>query len=65
MGLQQRAHRALARQLAYQEKKANSIRGREQDLISAMMHSSAKVRALASEFPNGWRAANILKLKTW
>jgi SAM-dependent methyltransferase len=46
MGRQQRAHRALARQLAYQEKKANSIRGREQDLISAMMHSSAKVRAL-------------------
>ena len=46
MSRQQRAQRALARQLAYQEKKAISIRGREQDLISAMMHSSAKVRAL-------------------
>lgn len=46
MSRQQRAQRALARQLAYQEKKANGVRGREQDLVTAMMHSSSKVRAL-------------------
>ena len=46
MGLQQRAKRALARQLTYQAKKADRIRGREPDSISAMMHSSAKVRGM-------------------
>jgi SAM-dependent methyltransferase len=46
MGRQQRAQRALARQLAYQKKKSISVRGREQDLVSAMTRSSSKVRAL-------------------
>ena len=46
MGLQQRAQRALARQLTYQAKKAGRIRGREADSISAMVRSSSKVRAM-------------------
>jgi SAM-dependent methyltransferase len=46
MGHQQRAQRALIRQLAYQEKKAGSIRGREDNIVSAMKNSSSKVRAV-------------------
>ena len=46
MGKQQRAKRALARQLAYQEAKAATIHGREQDVVSAMKLSSAKVRGM-------------------
>src|SRR5688572_13852640 len=46
IGLQQRAQRALARQLTYQAKKADRIRGCEPDSISAMMRSSAKVRGM-------------------
>lgn len=46
MRRQQRAQRALQRQLAYQEKKADRIRGNERDIVLAMMHSSAKVRAI-------------------
>jgi len=46
MGRQHRAQRALTRQLAYQEKKADSIRGREHDVVLAMEKSSSKVRAI-------------------
>ena len=46
MGRHQRALRALARQLAYQQRKADSIRGSERDTVLAMMHSSARVRAI-------------------
>ena len=46
MGRHQRALRALARQLAYQQRKAESIRGWERNTILAMMHSSARVRAI-------------------
>lgn len=45
MSLQERAKRALARQLAYQEKKAVNVRGREDQIVSAMRLSSANVRA--------------------
>ncbi len=38
------AQRALARQLAYQQRKAEHLRGREDDVISAMMRSSRRVR---------------------
>jgi SAM-dependent methyltransferase len=44
MGRQQRAQRALTRQLAYQQKKAAAIRGGERDIVLAMMHSSSRVR---------------------
>lgn len=50
MGLQQRAQRALTRQLAYQQKKAAAIRGQERDIILAMMHSSSRVRAILKNF---------------
>jgi SAM-dependent methyltransferase len=46
MNRQQRAKRALTRQLAYQEKKAASVSGREQELVSNMKLSSAHVRGL-------------------
>ena len=46
MGRQKRAQRALTRQLSYQEHKANSIRGRERDIVLAMMRSSSKVRGI-------------------
>ena len=46
MGLQQRAKRALARQLTYQEKKADRIRGNEHELLLAMQRASSKVRAI-------------------
>ena len=46
MGRQQRAQRALIRQLAYQEKKAHSIRGREHGIVLAMERSSSRVRAI-------------------
>ena len=39
-----RAQRALERQLNYQQRKAETIRGHEPQLISAMMQASAKVR---------------------
>jgi len=50
MGRQQRAQRALTRQLAYQQKKAATIRGSERDTVLAMMHSSARVRAILKSF---------------
>ncbi len=46
MGSQQRAQRALTRQLAYQQKKAGAIRGGERDIVLAMMHSSSRVRTI-------------------
>ena len=46
MGRHQRAQRALTRQLAYQQKKADAIRGGERDIVLAMMHSSSRVRTI-------------------
>ena len=46
MGSQQRAQRALTCQLAYQQKKADAIRGGERDIVLAMMHSSSRVRTI-------------------
>ena len=50
MGRQQRAQRALTRQLAYQQNKAAAIRGHERDIVLAMMHSSSRVRAILKSF---------------
>lgn len=46
----QRAQRALARQLAYQEQKSKRIQGREHDVIEQMVRSSEKVRASLESF---------------
>lgn len=40
MGKQQRAKRALARQLAYQETNAATIHRREQDVVSVLRESN-------------------------
>ena len=44
------AQRALARQLAYQQRKAEHLRGREEEVISAMMRSSRRVRETLESF---------------
>src|SRR5215207_378999 len=44
------AQRALARQLAYQQQKAEHLRGREEEIISAMMRSSRRVREILEAF---------------
>jgi len=43
---QKLAHRALERQLAYQERKAEHVRGREDEIVNAMKRSSQRVREL-------------------
>jgi len=44
------AQRALERQLAYQERKAEHLRGREEEVISAMIQSSRRVRDTLEAF---------------
>ena len=44
------AARALERQLAYQRRKAEHVRGREDEIISAMMQSSRRVREILESF---------------
>ena len=44
------AHRALERQLHYQQKKAQNLRGREQEVIAAMQRSSQRVRETLEKF---------------
>jgi SAM-dependent methyltransferase len=44
------AHRALERQLAYQQRKAEHLRGREDEVVSAMMRSSRGVRDTLEAF---------------
>jgi len=44
------AQRALERQLAYQQRKAEHVRGREEEVISAMMRSSRRVREVLEAF---------------
>ena len=44
------AHRALERQLAYQERKAEKVRGHEDEIINAMKRSSHRVRELLATF---------------
>ena len=47
---QKLAHRALERQLAYQERKAKHVRGHEDEVIAAMKRSSQRVRELLETF---------------
>lgn len=44
------AHRALERQLQYQQKKAQHLRGREEEVIVAMQRSSRRVRETLERF---------------
>lgn len=44
------ARRALERQLAYQERKAQHVRGHEDEIINAMKRSSQRVRELLETF---------------
>ena len=44
-----RARRALERQLAYQQRKAQKARGREAEIVAAMRRHSSRVRALLEE----------------
>jgi SAM-dependent methyltransferase len=44
------AQRALERQLAYQQHKAEHVRGREDEIIAAMMRSSSRVREKLETF---------------
>jgi len=44
------AQRALERQLAYQQSKAKHVRGREEEIVAAMMQSSARVRQKLESF---------------
>src|SRR5829696_5466853 len=44
------AHRALERQLAYQQRKAEHVRGREDEIIAAMKRSSRPVRDFIETF---------------
>lgn len=44
------AQRALERQLAYQQRKAQHVRGHEEEVISAMMRSSRRVREILEAF---------------
>src|SRR3954451_22526372 len=45
-----RAQRALDRQLAYERLKAARLRGREEEVISAMMRSSRRVREILETY---------------
>ncbi len=47
---QKLAHRALERQLAYQQRKAKNVRGREDEIVNAMKRSSQRVRELLETF---------------
>lgn len=47
---QKLAHRALERQLAYQQKKARHLNGHEEEVILAMQRSSKRVRELLETF---------------
>ncbi len=62
MNRQQRAKRALDRQLAYQQKKAASVPGREAEIVSAMKLSSAGVRAALQSIQPIDRDARVLEV---
>jgi len=44
------AQRALERQLAYQQRKAEHVRGREEEIVAAMKRASRRVRDLLETF---------------
>jgi SAM-dependent methyltransferase len=56
------AQRALERQLAYQQHKAEHLRGRENDVIAAMMKSSQRVRELLESFQPIAKDARVIEV---
>ena len=56
------AERALERQLAYQQRKAEHVRGREEEIIAAMMHSSRLVRERLEAFQSIKADARVVEV---
>jgi SAM-dependent methyltransferase len=56
------AQRALERQLAYQQHKAEHLRGRETDVIAAMMKSSQRVRDRLESFQPVAKDARVIEV---
>jgi SAM-dependent methyltransferase len=56
------AQRALERQLAYQQHKAQLLRGREDEVIAAMTNSSRRVRDLLENFQPIPREARVIEV---
>jgi len=56
------AHRALERQLQYQQKKAQQLRGREEEVIAAMQRSSRRVRDLLARFGTISEDARVIEV---
>jgi SAM-dependent methyltransferase len=59
---QKLAQRALERQLAYQQKKAQHLKGREEEVILAMQHSSRRVRELLETFETIAEDARVIEV---
>ena len=56
------AQRALERQLAYQQKKAQQLRGHEEEVIVAMTKSSRRVRDLLEDFQPIPKDARVIEV---
>jgi len=56
------ARRALERQLEYQEKKAEQLRGHEDEVIAAMQRSSRRVRELLEKFQPVANDARVIEV---
>jgi SAM-dependent methyltransferase len=60
--LHRQAQRALERQLAYQQKKAKMIAGREAELMTRMQRSSSRVRSILENFQNIDSSASVIEV---
>lgn len=56
------AHRALERQLEYQQKKAQHLSGREEEVIAAMQRSSRRVRETLEQFGSIGDEARVIEV---
>jgi SAM-dependent methyltransferase len=56
------AQRALERQLAYQQHKAQHLRGHEEEVVAAMMRSSRRVRDLLEQFRPIAKDARVIEV---
>jgi len=56
------AQRALERQLAYQQKKAVTIAGREAEVMTRMQRSSARVRSILEEYQGIDSSAGVIEV---
>jgi SAM-dependent methyltransferase len=60
--IHRQAQRALERQLAYQEKKAKTIAGREVELMTHMQRSSSRVRSVLEKFQDIASNASVIEV---